>query len=108
MIVHHRPQDVGTATEYTMAMHRADFILLHELVKMKIQELGPISQTEETVVKYFALLRVIDMAMQHAQVEPIPLPETLRRIGIMLEAAPSLRDNKRRRKKNVNPEDLEI
>lgn len=80
MIVKHRPQDAGMPTEYTMALDRAEFILLHELVKLKTHELEPLSQTEGRVVSFFALLRAMDHDMQSASVDPIPLPETLRNI----------------------------
>lgn len=108
MIVHHRPEDAGGPTEYTMAMHRTDFILLHELVKMKITELQPIGRTDEAVVSFFALLRVMGASMQAATVQSIPLPETLRRISMFPpgEEPESVRHVTRQRRRKAERQEI--
>lgn len=109
MIVKHRPQDAGTATEYTMALDRSEFVMIQELVRLKAYELEPISTTESMIIGFYALLRVMLNDMKRASVEPIPLPETLRHISMFppSEDPPSLSTpTKRTRKRKSNADHI--
>jgi hypothetical protein len=67
MIVRRRPQDMGTETEFIMAMDRVDFVILHELVRQQIKafELIP---NDSAVRGFYAILRTMD----HAMVQAVP------------------------------------
>jgi len=64
MIVNHRTKAVGTETEYTMAMHKTDFIVLHELLRIKLAELDQIPGARDTDL--YALLYVMEATMHYS------------------------------------------